>query len=157
MAATAQVNARIDPDLKSRGDAALASAGFTPTQAVRALWELAARNADTPQNIEAALYPERVERQVQAEDSERSRKVVAAKKGPLIVEDALASLRTRRSAADAGDLVESDAAATDSEVAGAVPAAGRESMAGSAPVLSDDELKELSYRERYGDSMGWAE
>ena len=39
-----QVNARIDAKLKATGDAGLAAAGYTPTQAVRALWALATRS-----------------------------------------------------------------------------------------------------------------
>ena len=39
-----QVNARIDATLKATGDAGLAAAGYTPTQAVRALWALASRS-----------------------------------------------------------------------------------------------------------------
>ncbi|MEY8437056.1 type II toxin-antitoxin system RelB/DinJ family antitoxin [Atopobiaceae bacterium 24-176] len=39
--ATAQMNVRIDQDLKARGDGALANLGVSPTQAVRWLWEQA--------------------------------------------------------------------------------------------------------------------
>ncbi len=56
-AATAQINARIDPQLKSKGDAALASAGFTPTQAVRFLWEFASLHASSPEDIVSFLRP----------------------------------------------------------------------------------------------------
>lgn len=38
----AQINVRLDADLKRSGDAALSRAGMTPSQAVRALWQLAA-------------------------------------------------------------------------------------------------------------------
>ena len=34
----AQINVRLDADLKRSGDAALSKAGMTPSQAVRALW-----------------------------------------------------------------------------------------------------------------------
>lgn len=43
MGATVQMNARIDSDIKKSGDAALALIGLGPTQAIRALWEKAAR------------------------------------------------------------------------------------------------------------------
>ena len=36
----AQINVRLDADLKRSGDAALSRAGMTPSQAVRALWQL---------------------------------------------------------------------------------------------------------------------
>ena len=42
----AQINVRLDADLKRSGDAALSRAGLTPSQAVRALWQLAASLAD---------------------------------------------------------------------------------------------------------------
>lgn len=65
-AATAQINARISPDLKARGDAALLDAGFSPTQAIRALWDFAAGHADNPHAIARVLLPE----QASAEDEE---------------------------------------------------------------------------------------
>lgn len=53
-----QMNTRIDRELKERGDAALARAGFTPSQAVRALWEFAAKHEYEPEAIMQALSPE---------------------------------------------------------------------------------------------------
>lgn len=42
-----QMNVRMDRDLKTRGDAALADIGFSPSEAVRALWaRVARRGAD---------------------------------------------------------------------------------------------------------------
>ena len=46
-----QMNTRIDADLKQRGDEALKRAGFTPSQAIRALWEYAANHTLEPQAI----------------------------------------------------------------------------------------------------------
>ncbi len=40
-----QMNVRLDREDKRRGDAALAAMGFTPTQAVKSLWALAAGDA----------------------------------------------------------------------------------------------------------------
>lgn len=51
-----RVNVRIDTDLKTAGDAALAAAGFTPTQAVRILWSLAVRYQDEPEKLRAMLH-----------------------------------------------------------------------------------------------------
>lgn len=34
---------------------------LSPSQAIRALWELAARNTDNPEAIQRALFPERAE------------------------------------------------------------------------------------------------
>ncbi len=69
--ATAQINARIDPQLKSRGDKALASAGFTPTQAVRSLWEFADRHASSPEDIARLLRPAQEEGGVRTSETER--------------------------------------------------------------------------------------
>ena len=43
--ANSQMNVRIDRALKERGDAALLAAGFSPTEAIRALWHLACGSA----------------------------------------------------------------------------------------------------------------
>lgn len=53
-----QMNVRIDRTLKERGDVALAKAGFTPSQAVRAVWEFAAAHERDPEAIANALAPE---------------------------------------------------------------------------------------------------
>ena len=53
-----QMNTRIDADLKQRGDEALKRAGFTPSQAIRALWEYAANHTLEPQAIRRALESE---------------------------------------------------------------------------------------------------
>ncbi len=40
--ASIQMNVRLDSSLKQKGDASLQILGFTPTEAIRAVWELAA-------------------------------------------------------------------------------------------------------------------
>ena len=100
-AATAQINARISPELKQQGDAALAAAGITPTQAVRALWELAAQHAEEPKAIEQALFPDRVEQAAAQAAKERTRRLAAAQRGPRIVEEALAAAGIDTAANDA--------------------------------------------------------
>ena len=50
-----QMNTRIPADLKEKGDRALERAGYTPSQAVRALWEFAARHAYEPSAVRGAL------------------------------------------------------------------------------------------------------
>lgn len=57
-ATTSQINARIDSRLKREGDEALARAGLTPTQAVRALWKLAIAYASEPGRLVSVLEPE---------------------------------------------------------------------------------------------------
>ena len=44
--------------LEGDGDAALAAAGLTPTQAVRMLWSLAVRYQGEPEKLRAALDPD---------------------------------------------------------------------------------------------------
>ena len=65
----AQINVRLDADLKRRGDAALSMAGITPSQAVRALWQLAASLADRPGALQDILSPGRA----RAEQREREK------------------------------------------------------------------------------------
>lgn len=52
---TVQMNTRIDRTLKREGDAALAAAGYTPSQAVRAIWELAVKLRKNPEKLRALL------------------------------------------------------------------------------------------------------
>lgn len=65
----AQINVRLDADLKRSGDAALSRAGMTPSQAVRALWQLAASLADRPGALQDILSPDRA----RAEQHEREK------------------------------------------------------------------------------------
>lgn len=57
MMTTTQLNARLDKKLKASGDAALALIGLSPTQAVRALWEKAARRGADLEEVAALLSP----------------------------------------------------------------------------------------------------
>ena len=54
-AATGQLNARIDVDLKERGNRSLLRAGYSPARAIRALWTIAADNDGNPEAIERLL------------------------------------------------------------------------------------------------------
>ncbi|WP_297034383.1 type II toxin-antitoxin system RelB/DinJ family antitoxin [uncultured Enorma sp.] len=74
--AQSQVNARIDANLKASGDAALAAAGLTPTQAVRMLWSLAVRYQDEPEKLRTTLDPDSAEPSAD-ELAERQRKAAA--------------------------------------------------------------------------------
>ncbi|MDB1866491.1 hypothetical protein PMX26_08660 [Collinsella aerofaciens] len=74
----AQINVRLDADLKRSGDAALSSAGITPSQAVRALWQLAASLADRPGALQDILSPGR------ARAKQREREKAAKHKLELI-------------------------------------------------------------------------
>ncbi len=50
-----QLNARIESDLKRSGDEALRNAGYTPSQAIRGLWDFAARHRHDPTAIRSVL------------------------------------------------------------------------------------------------------
>lgn len=76
--AAAQINVRLDADLKRNGDAALSRAGMTPSQAVRALWQLAASLADRPGALEDILLPNH------ARAEQREREKIARRKLELI-------------------------------------------------------------------------
>lgn len=58
MSAMAQLNVRMEPQLKSAGDEVLARLGVTPTQLVRALWMKVSRGAEAFDQIVAALAQE---------------------------------------------------------------------------------------------------
>ena len=90
--ATAQINARLNPALKQRGDEGLSGAGLSPSQAIRALWELAARNSDNPEAIQRALFPERAEVQEAELSAAQRRRAEAIGKGARVVEDAYRSM-----------------------------------------------------------------
>ena len=68
-----QINTRVPAELKKQGDLALARAGFTPAQAVRALWEYAAAHIHEPQAIRKAIQEEQAESE-NPEMQERLRK-----------------------------------------------------------------------------------
>lgn len=85
-AATMQMNTRIDRELKRRGDAALRRAGFTPTEGVRALYELAVRYEQEPDELLAALRPQTdAERDARAD--ERARRVRLIDEGAALCRD----------------------------------------------------------------------
>ena len=50
-----QMNLRIDGEVKRGGDAALASIGCTPTEAVRTLWNFAAAHRGNPEALRRQL------------------------------------------------------------------------------------------------------
>ena len=91
MAATAQINARIDADCKTLGDAGLAAAGLSPSQAIRALWELAGRNVDAPETIIAALLPDRQKQREADKQAQRAQHAQLIAQGPNIMRDAYAA------------------------------------------------------------------
>ena len=83
----AQMNTRISRSLKERGDAALDKAGMTPSQAVRKLWDFAARNSHNPQIIQSLFDTEDKAARSGAEE-ERARRAEAFRKGANIMVEA---------------------------------------------------------------------
>lgn len=55
---TVQMNTRIDGQLKAAGDQVLSLFGYSPTQAIRALWEYLVAHQDQPENIARILNPD---------------------------------------------------------------------------------------------------
>lgn len=52
---TTQMNIRINPALKERGDAVFKQLGWSPSEAVRAFWSFADAHADDPQLVAKAV------------------------------------------------------------------------------------------------------
>lgn len=50
-----QMNVRINAETKKQGDRALERIGLSPSEAVRALWEFAARHANEPASLQSLL------------------------------------------------------------------------------------------------------
>ena len=94
-----QMNTRIDRTLKREGDAALAAAGFTPSQAVRALWEIAVRMRDRPRDLAVLLkeYPgkcptESCRQKCNQEEVIQDEKLRSFREGQHMIEEMIASL-----------------------------------------------------------------
>lgn len=84
--AVTQMNVRIGAHLKQAGDDALSSIGFTPTQAVRALWKHAAQRGEALEEVKRFLMKaEGVSAQDEAD-------LNALREGWRIIPDGLASL-----------------------------------------------------------------
>ena len=86
----AQINARIDANLKASGDAALAEAGLTPTKAIRAMWGRFSSLAGQPEKIRELVSGPQAEPSSAAR-VERDRKLALAREGGQIVARSLAS------------------------------------------------------------------
>ena len=94
MGATAeavQFNTRIDRELKAQGDSSLARAGFTPTEAVRALYRIAVRFQSDPQSLARYLAMEQPENAAR-DDEEIARRRAAHQEIHELYEKALEQL-----------------------------------------------------------------
>ncbi|WP_080802183.1 hypothetical protein [Arabiibacter massiliensis] len=86
---TAQINARIDADAKTAGDASFASAGYSPTRVVRLVWDFAGRHRH-----DAAAVRELLEslEEKEGDDAQTAERIRIAESGPGIYRQALEAL-----------------------------------------------------------------
>lgn len=55
MGVYSQMNVRIEPDVKARGDEVFAAMGLSPSQVVRCVWKYAAEHGEAPSIVVQAL------------------------------------------------------------------------------------------------------
>ena len=90
--ATTQINVRIDDAVKLAGDQAMSTVGFTPTQAIRALWEFAQRNRHDHRKL-ATMFDMLTEKDAPHDvplGAEEREAII--EEGPRIIERALADM-----------------------------------------------------------------
>ena len=87
MQQTAQLNTRINQDLKQRGDAAFAEAGLTSSEAIRLLYTFAAEHRHEPE-----LIVQRLSNESDEERAKRERGLSAIRRGRHLFDEALAQL-----------------------------------------------------------------
>lgn len=91
-----QLNVRISPELKARGDEALSEAGFTPSAAVRALWSLAVAHREDPDGLRAVLLPEGGRDNNEERQADIERRLRSLHEGWAICDSALAQPRSSK-------------------------------------------------------------
>ena len=90
--ATAQINARIDASVKEAGDRALSQIGYTPTKAIRRLWEFAGahlHDSSALRDLFTLLESNDDPSDAQAQAALLEERILS---GPLIFEQALSEL-----------------------------------------------------------------
>ncbi len=101
-----QLNVRISPELKARGDEALSEAGFTPSAAVRALWSLAVAHREDPDGLRAVLLPEGGRDNNEERQADIERRLRSLHEGWAICDSALAQPRPSKQDASTCDYKE---------------------------------------------------
>lgn len=93
-----QMNIRISADIKRAGDAAFARAGYTPSQVVRRIWELAAKHANEPEFVrgmlegDANLEKEHVAGGTVGKTLSKEQRIEAVNRGKSIVAEGMKKL-----------------------------------------------------------------
>ncbi|MBQ9001843.1 MAG: hypothetical protein IJ087_08330 [Eggerthellaceae bacterium] len=90
--ATAQINARIQSDVKVAGDRALEAVGCTPTRAVRALWGYAGRNGHRRRKLRELIDMLEGSDGSSGVGGDSEARAQRAAEGPLIFERALTEM-----------------------------------------------------------------
>lgn len=89
--AVVQMNVRLDADVKAAGDEVFAEIGYSPTEAVRALWKFAQRNRHKPAAVEEAMRALRDSKETGQEEAARAQRIAEAEEwldcGPRIIRD----------------------------------------------------------------------
>lgn len=84
--ATAQINARIDADVKALGDQALSSIGYSPTKAIRALWEFAGERIHDRKALRELFEMLQGEREAAKREADLAYWQAKVEEGPRMVE-----------------------------------------------------------------------
>ena len=83
-----QMNVRIDAEIKRRGDAALASIGYTPSRFIHESWEALAANTGNPHRLHEIADV----RQPQRNEDEIARKLELLHAGTRLFDETMAKL-----------------------------------------------------------------
>ncbi len=75
-----QLNVRMSESLRIEGNLALEAAGWTPSQAVRVIWQFAAAHKDKPAEVDSALR-----RMVEPQSTGKAEKRALIEEGSTIV------------------------------------------------------------------------
>lgn len=90
--ATAQINARIDSDLKTSGDRALEMLGYSPTRIIRLLWGFVADNWHDTVAMQALFDLLENHKQDSNANCDAEARAQRAEEGPRIVANALSEM-----------------------------------------------------------------
>lgn len=84
---TAQMNVRVDADMKKRGDRAFERIGMSPSEAVRSLWGYADRHANNPEALRQLVAELEEAPSEMPEPTVAAQREALAKEGRALVEN----------------------------------------------------------------------